>query len=343
MSRLTDTTVPPSPGPLATLLPAAVLARCWVLAGPTATGKTAVSLEIAKRLPVEIIALDSMTVYRGLDLGTAKPTAEERAVCPHHLIDVVDPAQDFSVQDYLSLVEPVCTAILQRGRTPLFVGGSGLYLRSLLRGLFQGPAADEELRLQWERRAEQVGPQALHAELQSRDPVTAARLHPHDQRRIIRAIEVYELTGRTLSSQQLQPIRPVEAQPAVCLWLAPPRDWLHERIDRRVEQMLHAGLIEESRNVLDQLTSQGLPLSRTVGQAIGYREVWNWLATSPPRPELQTLSAEIQQHTRQFSKRQQTWFRNLSECRAVPIEPSESAVEIAERIIRHHSTPAVMG
>lgn len=301
-----------------------ILRQCWFLAGPTAVGKSAAGLELAALLNAEIVSLDSMTLYRGMDIGTAKPSLAERQAVRHHLIDILDPHEEYSLAQYLVAAEQVCRAILARGRTPLFVGGTGLYLRTVLRGLFEGPEADWEFRRSLEGLASQ-DPQALHARLQAVDPESAARLHPHDTRRLIRALEVQHLTGVPLSVQQQQQARPANERPAHVLWLEPPRDWLYERIDRRVEVMFENGLVAEVRALL----GPGKSLSRTARQALGYKEVIEYL--SGARSLAETVSL-IQQRSRHFAKRQQTWYRNLEECEALSIGPDETAGEIARRL-----------
>lgn len=304
-----------------------LLQRCWFLAGPTASGKTAVSLELARQLRAEIVALDSMTLYRGMDIGTAKPTVDERATVPHHLFDVLDPHEDFSVAEYLAAAERCIREIMSHGNTPLFVGGAGLYLRSLLRGVFDGPAADLTLRSQFDAEAERLGPAALHARLAQVDPPTAARLHPHDTRRVVRALEVQQLTGRPLSTQQTESPVAAEYRPQHVYWLDPPRDWLHERINQRVMQMLSLGLVDEVK----RLRSSPLGLGRTAQQALGYKEVLAWLDQGDK--SLATLIATLQNRTRQFAKRQVTWFRNMPECRAVAVLRGDSAADVANRVM----------
>ncbi|MGD9634120.1 MAG: tRNA (adenosine(37)-N6)-dimethylallyltransferase MiaA, partial [Pirellulales bacterium] len=178
--------------------------ECWFLTGATATGKTAVAMELARQLGAEIVSLDSMTVYRGMDIGTAKPTESERALVPHHLLDIVDPAEEYSVAQYVEDAARTVAEIRAQGREVLFVGGTPLYLKSLLRGLFEGPPANWELREQIEEELEAVGQAALHERLQQVDPVAASAIHPHDTRRMIRALEVFRATGEPLSHQQLQ-------------------------------------------------------------------------------------------------------------------------------------------
>ncbi len=310
--------------------PAALLSKCWFLCGPTACGKTALSLSLANRLNAEIVALDSMTLYRGMDIGTAKPSLADQSQVPHHLIDILDPHDDFSLAQYLAAAETVCHDIVGRGRCPLFVGGTGLYLRGVLRGVFEGPAADWNLRRELEAHLQRIGNIGLHQELQQIDPVTALRLHPNDSRRVIRAIEVFRLTGRPLSTQQEQGPRPLEQRSPHVYWLSPPRDWLYHRINERVEQMFAQGLLEEVRKLLT--SPRGL--SQTARQGLGYKEVIDafesGMTGDRPTPELIDL---IQTRTRQFAKRQHTWFRNLEECRPIPITGSESLAELTEQIV----------
>lgn len=327
-----------------------ILRNCWILAGPTACGKTAVSLELAGRIGAEIIALDSMSLYRHMDIGTAKATPAERQRVPHHLIDILDPHEEFSVAQYVAAAGEACRQIVERGRVPLFVGGTGLYLRAILRGVFEGPPADWDLRRQLEEQG--CAPGALHRRLAEVDPVTADRLHPNDQRRIIRALEVYELTGQPASELQQQRPLPEDERPRNVFWLSPPRDWLYDRINQRVERMIAAGLVDEVRGLL-RLPQ---PLSRTARQALGYREVIDYLqaertTASPAHPrdrdahQLVTRSLaetieRIQTNTRQFAKRQHTWFRNLEECRAIEITGGESPGQIVEMILTAAGDPA---
>jgi tRNA dimethylallyltransferase len=282
---------------------------------------------LAERIGGEIVALDSMTLYRGMDIGTAKPSLADRERVPHHLFDVLDPHEEFSVAGYLTAAERTLRDIVQRGRAPLFVGGTGLYLRSLLRGVFEGPHADWELRRRLTAEADAGGPDVLHQRLSAVDPVTAARLSPSDVRRVIRALEVYELTGAPLSAQQQNVPLPPDERPLHVYWLEPPRTWLHDRINRRVEEMFAAGLLDEVRTLL----AQPQALSHTARQALGYKEVIDWLERGSG--DVSDVLAEIQTRTRQFAKRQHTWFRNLEECTAVPITGTESAGDIATRLI----------
>ena len=317
--------------------PTELLRHCWFLAGPTACGKTALSLALAERLNAEIVALDSMTLYRGMDIGTAKPSLVERSQVRHHLIDVLDPHDEFSLADYLVAAAACCREIVDRGRTPLFVGGSGLYLRGVLRGIFKGPAADWTLRHQLEEQAASEGSESLHHELSQIDPLAASRLHPNDLRRIIRAIEVHRLTGRPLSAQQDQHPRSLTERTPHVYWLSPPRDWLSARINARVEQMFGQGLLAEVQRLMESIR----PLSRTARQALGYKEVIDWIETGQlalnGRPDADQVPSRelielIQTRTRQFAKRQHTWFRNLEECMALNIDGGETPSELCHRI-----------
>ncbi len=218
--------------------------RALYLTGPTASGKTAVGVALAHRLGAEVIALDSMTLYRGMDIGTAKPTLAEREDIPHHLIDVIDPWEAASVAAYREWAYAAVRQIEERGKRILFVGGTPLYLKALLRGLFDGPSGDLELRQRLEHEARAHGDEVLHTRLAKVDPATAARLHVHDRRRIIRALEVIELEGKPISVLQTDHERPAPVEAGVFA-LDLPRAELHERINRRVVKFFDSGLIDE--------------------------------------------------------------------------------------------------
>jgi tRNA dimethylallyltransferase len=299
--------------------------HAWFLTGPTASGKTAVGLELAARLNAEIISLDSMALYRGMDIGTAKPTREERLAVPHHLVDVIDPWEEYSLAQYVAAAQACAEEIASRGRAVLFVGGTPLYLKGLLRGIFEGPEADWELRHRLAAEAESHSGDWLHHRLAEVDPASAARLHANDARRLIRAIEVFEKTGRPISElqQQFDIGQPADACRVFVLdW---PREELNARIDRRVDGMFAAGLVGE----VQQLLSLPRPLSKTARQAVGYREVIDHLNG---RASLSDAIALVKQHTRQLAKRQCTWFRSLSECRFVPVSGDPNAEDISRAI-----------
>jgi tRNA dimethylallyltransferase len=287
-------------------------------------GKTAVGIALARLLDAEILALDSMTVYRGMDIGTAKPTLAERGGVPHHLIDRLDPWESASVADYRDWALEVLGDLEARGRRALFVGGTALYLKAMLRGLFEGPGADLALRNSLEEEAGRLGDPAMHARLAALDPPTANRLHPNDRRRVVRALEVIETTGRPLSEQQVEHARPAPASVPVFA-LERPRPELSERIDHRVEAMFAEGLIEEVR----RLRSGSRPMSLVASQAVGYGEVIDYLEGRIDRAE---ALARTQLRTRQFAKRQATWFRNLAEVQAWPVAPDEPPEATAERL-----------
>jgi tRNA dimethylallyltransferase len=308
-------------------IPNDILKTCWFLAGPTACGKSDVAIVIAKRIGAEILSMDSMSLYRGMDIGTAKPSPAQRALVPHHLIDLCEPHEAFSVAHYLSAAKDAAGSVIARGRVPLFVGGTGLYLRALLRGVFDGPQIPPELRRQLEAELGSASPEQLYERLAAVDPSAARRIHPNDSKRILRALEVYHATGRPLSELQRQEPLPAENRPANVFWLSPPRRWLYERIDRRVEQMFATGLLDEVRGLLER----PLPLSHTAQQGLGYKEVIAHLEQNMPLTETLNL---IQARTRQFAKRQHTWFRHLEECRPVEMTGEETATELAESVLK---------
>jgi tRNA dimethylallyltransferase len=303
---------------------APLFAGCWCLTGPTASGKSAVGIELARRINAEIISLDSMAVYRGMDVGTAKASVTERHGIPHHLIDIVDPWEDFSVAQYLALADETRRQIRERGREVLFVGGTPLYLKALLRGLFSGPAADWALRRDLEEIARQNGTAELHRRLAAVDRAAAAKLHPNDVRRLIRALEVHHRTGRPISEQQREFDAPAaDHRPVFVLdW---PRERLRERIDWRVEAMFAAGLVDEVVGLL----ASGRPLSRTASQALGYRDVIEHL---DGKVDLQTTIDLVKLRTRQLAKRQLTWFRSLRECCWIAVSEPVDSAHVAERI-----------
>jgi tRNA dimethylallyltransferase len=280
---------------------------CWFLVGPTASGKTQLSHALARSLAAEIVSLDSMAVYRGMDIGTAKPTPAERGEVPHHLIDLVEPDQEFSLAQYVDAAHAAVADIQERGRAALFVGGTPLYLKALLRGIFTGPPADWAFRHHWQAIAAAEGHDVVHAELARVDPLTAARLHPRDVRRVTRALEVFAKTGRSITELQQQFDRARPADQCRVFVLAWPREQLAARIQERVDAMFAAGLVDEVRQLLAGPHSPG----STAAQAVGYREVIEYLRGQRDLPATVEL---VKLRTRQFAKRQMTWFRSLSEC-----------------------------
>lgn len=298
---------------------------CWFLSGPTASGKTGLGVELARRIDAEIVSMDSMALYRGMDIGTAKPTADQRRAVPHHLIDVIGPHQHYSLAQYVEAAQECIGQIKSRGREVLLVGGTPLYLKALLRGIFRGPPADWQLRRRLRQEAREQGSGWLHQKLAEVDPASAARLHPNDVRRLVRALEVFRKTGRPISDLQRQFDSGRAAEECRVFVLDWPRAELYARIDRRVERMFAAGLVDEVRRLL----AGGKPLGRTARQAVGYREVIEHVAGERPLPETIAL---VQRRTRQLAKRQGTWFRSLSECRLVSVEGELDVADLAQRI-----------
>jgi len=272
-----------------------------VLLGPTAVGKSRLALDLAEELGAELLSLDSMQVYRGMDVGTAKPSHAERARVRHHLLDLVAPSERYDVSRYVADAAAAEADVRGRGRTPLFVGGTGLYLRALVRGLFDGPPVDPALRARLNARCEREGSAALHAELARFDPALAARLHPNDQKRIVRGHEVFEQTARALSDWQRQWGNVLGARPLRAVGLQLPDDVHQARISERIAAMLDSGWVEEARRV------RAHPgFGPTAIQALGYREV---LELADARRSRAECAERIALLTRQFARRQRTWFR----------------------------------
>ena len=304
--------------------------RCIALAGPTASGKTAAALAIAARWPVEIVSVDSALVYRGMDIGTAKPTAAERTQVPHHLIDIRDPAQAYSAADFVRDATQLVADITARGRTALLVGGTMLYFKALLTGLDDLPPADAAVRERLEARARTDGWPALHAELQRVDPVTAARLFPNDAQRIQRALEVFEVSGQPMSSfhsgRTHNPDSPLLPQHLVSLEPTD-RAWLHARIATRFDAMLADGFIDEVRALRARADLHAdLPSMRCVG----YRQAWEALDAEPSMSSatLHTLRDRGIFATRQLAKRQLTWLRSMPQRRVIAADAPDAPAQV---------------
>lgn len=274
------------------------------LAGPTGTGKTACALKVAEYLPIEIISVDSALVYRGMDIGTAKPSAAEMAAVPHHLIDIIDPLEAYSAAEFARNAQQLAAEILARGRLPLLVGGTMLYFKALFDGLSPLPQADEAVRREIDARAAEQGWPALHEELARIDPPTAARLAPNDAQRIQRALEVWQLSGQTMSELHAQQERsPGVDWPLISLETED-RAWLHKRLGQRFAQMLDQGLVDEVR----ALRARGdLHLGLPSMRCVGYRQTWEAL-DADRFDDLQERGAAA---TRQLAKRQITWLRSM--------------------------------
>jgi tRNA dimethylallyltransferase len=299
---------------------------CLFLAGPTAVGKSAVGLEIAKRMNGEILSLDSIAVYRGMDIGTAKPTIEQRRLVPHHLLDLAEPCEEFSVSRFLEAAHAAVSDILDRGKLPIFVGGTPMYLKGLLRGFFVGPPADWEFRRSVEEDLLQYGSEALHRRLQQVDPLAAHRLPHTDVRRITRALEVARLSGRPLSHWQVQFEEARSANDCRMFALQMPREVLVSRIEKRVDNMFAQGLVEEVRG-LSVANENGL--GRTASQAVGYREVLAFLAG---QISIEEAIAAVKLHTVQMAKRQRTWLRSLTEVRNIDVGEAEPTSQVADKV-----------
>jgi tRNA dimethylallyltransferase len=271
--------------------------------GPTAAGKSATALRLAESRGGEIVSCDSLQVYRGLDIGSAKATPEERARAPHHLLDVVDPGHDFSAAEYARQSRQALAGIRERGRLAIVAGGTGLYLRALLEGLFEGPARDEALRARLDRMAARRGPARLHRLLARVDPEAAARIAPRDLVRIVRALEVFVATGRPLTAHHRDAAAPLAGFSVHVLGIAPPRDVLRAAVERRTSEMFERGLLDEVRRLL----AAGHPPDLRPLRAIGYRQAVDVIAGRRTEDEARR---DIVVSTMQYAKRQLTWFRH---------------------------------
>jgi tRNA dimethylallyltransferase len=313
--------------------PAGLEALC--LAGPTAAGKTAAALALAAALPVEVISVDSALVYRGMDIGTAKPSAAERTAVPHHLIDLIEPSAAYSAAQFIADARRAMDDIRARGRLPLLVGGTMLYFKALFDGIDALPPADPAIRAALDAQARERGWPALHAELATVDPATAARLAPNDAQRVQRALEVWRATGQPLSSFHSGRFDLASAAPprTALISLEPTdRGWLHARIGERFAAMLQAGLLDEVR----RLRARGdlraeLPSMRCVG----YRQAWAALDAGDP-PDLKGLQEQGTAATRQLAKRQLTWLRSMPWRHAVACDAADATpqvVALARRLV----------
>ena len=297
--------------------------KILVVCGPTASGKTGFAVQMAQKLHSEVISADCMLVYRGFDIGTAKPTEKERAGVPHHLIDVVGANEKFSASDYEALARPVCERLLAENKNPVVCGGTGFYIQSLLFSRSLGNVgASEEVRRKYERMEIEQGKEAVFARLQAVDSESAAKLHPNDVKRVIRALEIFELTGKKKSEQE---DGFVARYPYVAVAFDYPREELYARIDARVEQMLQDGLVEEVRKILADGTSEQ---SQSM-QGIGYKEVVQFLKKEI---SYSTMRDVIKQNSRNYAKRQITFFKKFPGL--VWLEPSaDNIAKVTEMLI----------
>ena len=304
------------------------MSRIICIAGPTASGKTALAVALAKQLDGEVISCDSMQIYKRMDIGTAKPTSEEMEGIPHHMLDVAEPGEDFSVSRYCEMADPILQDILRRGKTAIVAGGTGLYMDALIRGNTFAPYPSTGMREKLEAQADRDGMEAMLALLTSIDPEAAAKLHPKDRKRILRALEVFYETGSTITehNQKTQQIPP-KYNP---IWLAledEDRAQLYARIDRRVDTMLQLGLIAE----IQELLESGIDERSTAMQAIGYKE---FVTALRGENSLEDAVVQVQQASRHYAKRQLTWFRRNPQIRWIQRKASDGLAEILTQALQ---------
>lgn len=301
------------------------------LMGPTASGKTGLALQLATKMPCEIISVDSALIYRGMDIGTAKPTAEELAIVPHHLIDIKDPAESYSAADFRNDALTLMQQISAKGKIPLLVGGTMLYYKALLEGLSPLPQANAEVRAQIEKQAQQIGWQGLHQQLAVIDPQSAQRIHPNDPQRINRALEVYYLTGKSLTELTEQKGEPLPYRLLQFAIAPQERAVLHQRIELRFQQMLAHGFQQEVEKLFAR---KDLHLNLPSIRCVGYRQMWEFLQGKYDFAEMEYRSICA---TRQLAKRQMTWLRGwnspINWLDSLNIEQAEQ--EILEKIAQN--------
>lgn len=295
----------------------------WILTGPTASGKSEAAFHAACSIGAEIISADSMQVYRGMDIGTAKPSREARTRVPHHLIDVVEPSESYSVGRFTHDVQKTLSDIERRGNPHLIVGGTGLYIKALREGLFSGPEADWALREELIAVAEKKGSAYLHGALKEIDPASAEKIHVEDLRRIVRALEVYKKTGSAISLLQREWGRGDGDSVLIVLYRR--KEDLHRRIEARVDKMLEQGLVEEVQGLL----SRSGGLCKQAREALGYKEAIAYLAGQLNAAELRD---KIKQNTRRYAKRQMTWFRSFSRTSWLVVKEGEGPESISRRV-----------
>jgi tRNA dimethylallyltransferase len=295
-----------------------------LILGVTASGKSALAFELAKSINAEIISVDSMKVYRRMDIGTAKPPLEKRQVIRYHMIDVVEPSEAFSVDKFLDLTDQAVADIQARGKPVVAVGGTAMYIKALLYGLFDGPGSDEAIRNRLQESIAEIGLPALHQKLTEVDPVAAERIHPNDEKRIVRALEVYELTGKPISSFQKQWEDTQPASDWLVIGLRREKDIESQRMNLRVKKMIEVGLVEEVKGLL----AEDKPLSKQAAAAIGYAEM---IAHLNGEMELDETIEKIKINTRRFAKSQRTWFKTFRNVHWIDIVEDDTV----ETVLRH--------
>ena len=302
------------------------LPRMVAIGGPTATGKTALSVALAKEFGGEVVNADSMQIYRGLDVGTAKPTAEERQGIPHHLMDFLPPEAPYSVADFTAAAAPLIEQLNSAGKLPIVTGGTGLYITSLMKGTAFAPEkTDPAIRARLQTEADEQGSAAMYARLQQIDPAYAEKLHPNNLPRVIRALELFEATGRRMSEQQRAALAAEPPYRSLCICLTcRDRAELYRRIDRRVDSMLQNGVLEEAKLVYDNRETY-----RTAAQAIGYKEFFPYFAGDMP---LNDCTNRLKQATRNYAKRQLTWFRHQADGVWLYVDEEPPAPRAAELV-----------
>lgn len=298
--------------------------RLVFLVGPTAVGKTGVAVALAKKINAEIISCDSMQVYKGMDLLTSKPASALRKKAKHHLIGVIAPIKEYNVSRYRKEALAKVKAILKKHKIPLFVGGTGLYLSILLDGIFKAKAQDKKIRERLYKEAEAKGGRFLYERLRQVDPPAAAKIHPNDTRRIVRSLEVYELTGQPISHLQKERKGLIDEYDVRIFCLDRERDKLYERINRRVDKMFKAGLVAEVKKLLK------VNLSKTARYAIGLRELRDYFDA---KTSLEEAKALIKRNSRWYAKRQLTWFRKDKRIEWVQVAPGETPKAVSQRIL----------
>ena len=298
----------------------------WVLTGPTACDKTEIGFTVAQKIKGEIVSADSMLFYRGMDIGTAKPSLNIRELVPHHFIDIIDPWESYSIGRYVDDVEALISDVDSEERKFLVVGGSPLYIKGLVDGIFNGPAADWDIRRELEELADEKGNQHVHDILQKIDPVKAGELHPNNLRRIIRAIEVYRITGKPVSVLQEQYKLAKKSYQFKIMCLAREKEDIYRRINERVETMFDKGLVDEVRSLLDNPRG----LSKQAKQALGYKEVIQYLDGGFTLDDAKEM---VKQSTRRFAKRQMTWFRSFPDIQWLEADEHEGSGPISDEII----------